>query len=1346
MSKFYVRVPKCTDADGTYARVLFPTNATVEITDRDIQILNNSAVMVVTQSKDENVEMELKVKSTGEHLKIKLPNIPTETLTWVWLSQPRYKPGDTIKGFVVIRDRVNKYMTALRKNQKTGFLALRTSLGTTKHMTPINFESMVIPFEIPTKEQFDTGNYTIVILDDTKKDLATIDIELAHFQKKEVAVQIAAPSWIQTDDVVEVLVTASYYHGDPILDGTATLYIDEQKHSDQVFTDGCVNFLLDNLKVGTHKLSVNVSTGTFTEKKAIDLVVSDVVGIIKTYKHDKIYHTQMPVTIPISIRDPMDAPIPNQPVVIKWRFLGKLNPRDLPDQTVIKYTDSYGKIDLIKTFDLDGEYEYTITTDLGHETVTATNTLHVARIVQGYFKIDHQLETTNVKEGEIIHGKITLRGHTDTVSKITFGFADLITDRIVETKRIELVNGEAKYTFNGVTNFYGTFAVDFYIPTTSFDIDFLSSLNRDDANCVLERVEGSIEPPYPVSVQLLPQLPTAVTTGSTITLDVKIDGELITENFHVFGALVDQRVLVDHTDSTLRQTFMKKPHAMEIDIKKSEKPIPPATLHQFHTMYSSSMRGPPGSPPPGGMYRSYCCAGAAPQSSNHYFTGLSYDDDEYTPRNSKSIRGNVMDELKSIFTKGSTTKEVAKQIQKIIRTNFAESIILPIAQLKDGTAQLTFQVPDAITTYSLYLFGANERQFAETCVPIVVKNAIYGQITNPSAITLNDRIELAINMQNTTDTPETVQISIPTLTNITMDGQITWTMTIPPHSVQTSSWQVKGSNVGYAQAIVEIHGDRIHEIIGFDQALYIKPPNEPVITTQNGMLDTQHPTLELTLTTNGDEAYTLGILNILPALESTVIDGLEALIQYPHGCCEQTCASTLPNVIVFEYLEARQQLTPQLRDKLLGHMRAGYDMLLRYHNADGGFSYWGGSSSPFYTALAIGVIARLSMYITIDSTIITNAYAYLKTYTDKDGGWRSSRFQGHSSIAPVNLPDLTLSAYILHSLASAKIIDLDTFQWITAHADFQKHPVVMGMILEAWAKCPEYQEKWKTLPTECRKILLTTKSVLPDGIGWSDNSTLTRSSDPVDVEATAQVLLGLHATFPNDPDLLSIFEDGIKLLLTKRGTRGWRTTRDTLIASTAITQISRADKPNFVLTIHVNGSEICKETITPENVSWKAFALREIFIEHLQVQNTIQIHMEGTGRCHVVADLKKWYLTPSQQRILPLDITRHVSVVKDVDMILTLTPQEPVSSVMLEEPIPALIQCINLDELAKQCDHVEIKNNVLCIFFNRLTTLTTMHIRFTKIRSGNCMLEALRAYEMYNPTHYVLLAPEHLML
>jgi hypothetical protein len=61
----------------------------------------------------------------------------------------------------------------------------------------------------------------------------------------------------------------------------------------------------------------------------------------------------------------------------------------------------------------------------------------------------------------------------------------------------------------------------------------------------------------------------------------------------------------------------------------------------------------------------------------------------------------------------------------------------------------------------------------------------------------------------------------------------------------------------------------------------------------------------------------------------------------PSGCFEQTTSTAWPNVLVTAYLKQTRQLKPEVQLKAESLMSAGYQRLLTFEHAGGGYSWFG---------------------------------------------------------------------------------------------------------------------------------------------------------------------------------------------------------------------------------------------------------------------------------------------------------------------------------------------------------------------------------------------------------------------
>lgn len=53
------------------------------------------------------------------------------------------------------------------------------------------------------------------------------------------------------------------------------------------------------------------------------------------------------------------------------------------------------------------------------------------------------------------------------------------------------------------------------------------------------------------------------------------------------------------------------------------------------------------------------------------------------------------------------------------------------------------------------------------------------------------------------------------------------------------------------------------------------------------------------------------------------LENIDHLLQMPFGCGEQNMVKFVPNIVVLQYLEETNQVTPELRNRAIEHMKSG---------------------------------------------------------------------------------------------------------------------------------------------------------------------------------------------------------------------------------------------------------------------------------------------------------------------------------------------------------------------------------------------------------------------------------------
>jgi hypothetical protein len=1351
--KIFVRCPAYADGSGV-ARI-FAAFDDIVVNGKRVPILDGSKAIVL---KDEKMEL----KNETEHVVLDIPSMHPARMpiAWIWVAQPRYKPGDDIKGFIVVRDRLAPYMAAIRKHyDEDGQVKIVNEQNSIIRARPIKLGNVVTAFEIPMDDlkHIDTGMYKIILVDKNSKELASTPVEIVQFEKKELSIVMEHPGWVLVGDDMNISVTAKHYHGSIVKHGTivAKNKATGKEVTSSIDPSGTTRLVLDGTdKNGTCKIEIRVEDeNSRQEKKEIDIIVASEPCKFSIMFPAKPAYNTIPFTTCIKVETPDGVPLVNLPVATSWERIGKMETSTIDAKSKTIETDEHGMVNVVESFDAEGTYQVSISASINGEKVEATKQFAINRITHDVIVFKNDIGKATYKDGEPIDGTISIMSAPETIEKITFGYIDLIADKIVESRRVDIKNGKVNYKFTGIVDFWGTASIDFYINPAQLGIEYSAVDGIDKAYCIHEKATATIEPKEPFILSMKVNAPKTTQTGKDITVSVHVDPKFLKDDIHVFGALVDQRIITAHDPRAIEKTFLKAPEPLDVLIYESKCRIPPVAGmqsmntrgdHRFTssmtTSYSAHMGGGPmfgmGSPPgfsSGSFVGSSMPPGGMPSSARSSTSASTSD-------GFNSLRSSLIDELNRL-------RKVMKEKPDVVitRENFVPSVVIAPAMIDAaGNASFSIKIPDAITTYDIVLFGAGNHRFGHETVEIIAKNDAFVQILNPSTMVLGeDRVHARALITNDTDNDMNNVLVIPeTVKNVKIHGQKEWVIdSIPARKSRAVGWEIEGIKVGDAKFTIDVAAREYAERVGLDQPLYIRPPGIPDIDVVRAMITSNTPG-KFIVPVTGRDVFTLVTINVLPSPEVAIIEGMESLAEYPHGCMEQTCSSTLPNVIVLEYLKAKGRLSPEMESKLKGNMQAGYDRMMGYHNIDGGFSYWGGQSSIFFTALGVMVLSCMKSHVDIPRKTIDDAIEYLNRNV-VDGRWQRS--DGHSKLAPGNMNEVTMTAFIVNAIAHAGK-ESPQFKWLADRKqEYWNDPVVLALVLESWGILNRNRNVGNNVfARSIADRLLAIQKHDGDNAFWERGSALTS-----EVESTARVVLALSSVTP--PEELNIPLSAISYMLSKRNARGWYSTTDTLYASMAITAIGSECPTNFTMNIKVDGNVIRKETVTKQNMSWKIHDLRNIFIDDLAAgDHDVSIEMIGDGKCHVVIEKKRYRAGGEtgtsaataklacrlmSKTACPLPIGMKFAIQVDI------TPSREMESVMVEIPVPAIAKLENLNGITTgtirnsivsnyPVDHVEIKKDTVCVFHERISEPITIEIPFVTTLPGQARVDG-KVYEMY---------------
>lgn len=168
-----------------------------------------------------------------------------------------------------------------------------------------------------------------------------------------------------------------------------------------------------------------------------------------------------------------------------------------------------------------------------------------------------------------------------------------------------------------------------------------------------------------------------------------------------------------------------------------------------------------------------------------------------------------------------------------------------------------------------------------------------------------------------------------------------------------------------------------------------------------------------------------GEVVVYPDVLNDLFDGAESMLSEPHGCFEQTSATTFPNVLALQFMKQSGKINPAIEKKALAYIRTGYGRLVSYEVRGGGFDWFG--MAPAHEALtAYGLTEFIEMkkvFPDVDDAMIDRTRDWLLSRRNGDGTFKvkSTGFDAFG----LNAGNVTF-AYITYALSESGWTDLDT--------------------------------------------------------------------------------------------------------------------------------------------------------------------------------------------------------------------------------------------------------------------------------------------------------------------------------
>ncbi|HOX55919.1 MAG TPA: MG2 domain-containing protein [Candidatus Paceibacterota bacterium] len=348
-----------------------------------------------------------------------------------------------------------------------------------------------------------------------------------------------------------------------------------------------------------------------------------------------------------------------------------------------------------------------------------------------------------------------------------------------------------------------------------------------------------------------------------------------------------------------------------------------------------------------------------------------------------------------------------------VRRDFPETLLWQPELITDGQGKASLEIPlaDSITTWRASVEGISAGgKMGSAEVPITVFQDFFVDLDLPVAMSLGDQISVPVTCYNYLKTSQDIRLTVAPGAWFAAPSH-NLSVHLAPNEVKSASFPLKVLRAGRHSLRVTALGTSLADAV--EREVRVVPTGEQVEHTRNAVLKANWTDR---FTIPGDvvpDSQSLWV-KFYPSRFTEIVEGLESIFQVPHGCFEQTSSTTYPSVLVLDYLKHMGRLTPEIEVRARKFINTGYQRLLTFEVAGGGFEWFG--HSPAHVGLtAYGVLEFTDMNRVhpVDPNLIDRTRQWLFSRQNADGSWNQA--SGLHSWSDKTL----ITAYVAWALAES---------------------------------------------------------------------------------------------------------------------------------------------------------------------------------------------------------------------------------------------------------------------------------------------------------------------------------------
>jgi uncharacterized protein YfaS (alpha-2-macroglobulin family) len=296
-------------------------------------------------------------------------------------------------------------------------------------------------------------------------------------------------------------------------------------------------------------------------------------------------------------------------------------------------------------------------------------------------------------------------------------------------------------------------------------------------------------------------------------------------------------------------------------------------------------------------------------------------------------------ELERILSIGGDGTEINRDAAKANRFKPMVKFLGPFHLKKGEKATHSFMMPMYIGSVRTMLIAGYEGAYGSAEKTCAVKSPVMLLATLPRVLGINEEVTFPVSVFGGEVNLNDVRVTIGTNDLIEIVGSNSQTTNVIKNEEQLLNFKLKvKSNTGVAK--VKVNAIAGTKKTSYSLELDVRNPN-PYRTDVQSYFVEAGQTLNKNYHATGTTGSNSGVLEISTIPPINLEDRLDYLINYPHGCLEQTTSAAFAQLFIDEI----SNLSASRKIEIESNVKIAIDKLQKFQLEDGGFSYWPGQGN-----------------------------------------------------------------------------------------------------------------------------------------------------------------------------------------------------------------------------------------------------------------------------------------------------------------------------------------------------------------------------------------------------------------